>query len=310
MQNYIRFEFPQAGANEVMTKNYFSNPAYNDYPVVGVSWEQAMAYCDWKNVQVNKLLRKLGYNEIKIQLPTEMQWEFAATVVNNESVKAYFPWDIKYNAKFIDEKCRFKANFGPIIDDSGIEIKGYADDGMLYTSKIRSFPAHNGLYHLAGNVDEWTMDKATVTNAKNFQIYLLDSTFSKKICDRIGSKLNGVPCGELITDNFNSSATDYFNSIVEKNDETAFAAFFKIVLEEILKEENDTDGLKQIDNEVKKLLRDMKIVNSGDKRIAKGGSCYSSLVYLAISSRRVYSKDKGYSFVGFRLAFSIDKEAK
>lgn len=52
------------GYNEVMTENYLRHPGYAEYPVVGVSWIQAVEFANWRSDRVNELnLEKAGYLE-------------------------------------------------------------------------------------------------------------------------------------------------------------------------------------------------------------------------------------------------------
>ncbi len=44
------------GYNEVMTNNYLRHPAYADYPVVGVSWIQAVEFGNWRTDRVNEMI--------------------------------------------------------------------------------------------------------------------------------------------------------------------------------------------------------------------------------------------------------------
>ena len=50
------------GYNEEMTKNYLRHPAYQNYPVVGVTWIQSVEYANWRTDRVNELiLNEQGY---------------------------------------------------------------------------------------------------------------------------------------------------------------------------------------------------------------------------------------------------------
>jgi len=135
-------DFPNA-ENEVYMRNYFSNPAYSDYPVVGVTWEQANAFCAWRTEFLLKGLRGAARYIQRYRLPTEAEWEFAARGRDQNE----FPWD---NVDVASGKGCFYANFKP-------ENGNYTKDGNLITSKVGIYSANsNGLYDMAGNVAEWT----------------------------------------------------------------------------------------------------------------------------------------------------------
>lgn len=133
----------QNAENEIYMRLYFSHPNYNEYPVVGVNWEQANAYCNWRT---DFLMKGLGGNAKFIQryrLPTEAEWEFAARGKDGKEL----PWE--NNGVKSDNGCYY-ANFKP---DRG----NYTMDGNIITSKVGIYSANsNGLYDMAGNVAEWT----------------------------------------------------------------------------------------------------------------------------------------------------------
>ena len=135
-------DFPNAD-NEVYMRNYFSNPAYNDYPVVGVTWEQANAFCHWRTEYLLKGLGAAARFVQRYRLPTEAEWEYAARGKDQNE----FPWD---NEDVASGKGCFYANFKP---DNG----NYTKDGNLITSRVGIYSSNsNGLYDMAGNVAEWT----------------------------------------------------------------------------------------------------------------------------------------------------------
>ena len=51
--------------NEDFTRNYFSSSAYDNYPVVGVSWRQAKAFCVWRSNMLNQYLESIDYTRLR-----------------------------------------------------------------------------------------------------------------------------------------------------------------------------------------------------------------------------------------------------
>ena len=135
-------DFPNAD-NETYMRYYFSNPAYNEYPVVGVTWEQANAFCAWRTEYLLKGLGPAARYVQRYRLPTEAEWEYAARGKDQNE----FPWD---NEDVASGRGCFFANFKP---DNG----NYTKDGNLITSRVGIYSSNtNGLFDMAGNVAEWT----------------------------------------------------------------------------------------------------------------------------------------------------------
>ncbi|MCE2675193.1 MAG: SUMF1/EgtB/PvdO family nonheme iron enzyme [Sediminibacterium sp.] len=139
--------------NEPFTRLYFSHPSYNEYPVVGVTWKQAIAFCHWRTNNSNFYLDKGNKKDEKIdgiyRLPTEAEWEYAAR--GNSKTNNMYPWGSPYTRT---KEGRLLANFKP---GRGDYFGSDAKNDNIYTSKVQSYP-ENGykLYDMAGNVAEWT----------------------------------------------------------------------------------------------------------------------------------------------------------
>lgn len=139
--------------NEPFTRLYFSHPSYSEYPVVGVTWKQAVAFCHWRTNNSNFYLNKGNKKEEKIdgiyRLPTEAEWEYAAR--GNSKTNAMYPWGSPYTRT---KEGRLLANFKP---GRGDYFGGDAKNDNIYTTKVQSF-TENGyrLFDMAGNVAEWT----------------------------------------------------------------------------------------------------------------------------------------------------------
>jgi formylglycine-generating enzyme required for sulfatase activity len=130
--------------HDPMTQNYFWHTAYDNYPVVGVTWSQAKAFSVWRTQLFHSWLLSNGDLFVNdFRLPSEAEWERGA---RGDLDLSQYPWGGPYirNAN----GC-FLANFKP--------MRGrYFEDGGFHTVKVYSYqPNTFGLYCMAGNVAEW-----------------------------------------------------------------------------------------------------------------------------------------------------------
>lgn len=130
--------------NEPMHNDYFSHSAYDNYPVVGVTWGQAQAFANWRTKYLNDYRREKDKESVNFfRLPSEAEWEYAA---RGGIEGGTYPWGGPY-AK--DDRACFLANFKPYRGD-------YAADEALYTVEADAYaPNDFGLYNMSGNVSEW-----------------------------------------------------------------------------------------------------------------------------------------------------------
>jgi len=143
--------------NEPMSKRYFNHPSFGNYPLVGVNWKQANAFCEWRTLFLNSFLESRKRNiESDFRLPTEAEWEYAARGGRSQSM---FPWGGYY---LRNKKGCLLANFKP-------GRGNYPEDGGFYTVRADAYwPNDFGLYNMAGNVAEWT-GSLFYEGAYNFQ---------------------------------------------------------------------------------------------------------------------------------------------
>jgi len=142
-------------AEDANAATTWQNPGFmqrQDDPVVCVAWRDAVAYCNWRSRQaglppcytierdapIESDRRARGY-----RLPTEAEWEFAAS---GRGDARQFPWE--------------PADAPPTTHRANYRHQSSAEgDGWEWTNPVKAFPANYlGIYGLGGNVWEWCED--------------------------------------------------------------------------------------------------------------------------------------------------------
>ncbi len=140
----------------VFTNYYFTHPAYNDYPVVGITQKQALAYCQWLEQMLYVKLKsksKYAHLKFKVRLPTPSEWRHAALGGLPSHSKYSWPGNSFLVAKGRKkDKLQWQANV-----KSTIIPTSNADYYTTITTPAMSYwPNGYKLYNMLGNVAEWT----------------------------------------------------------------------------------------------------------------------------------------------------------
>lgn len=138
--------------NEPFARYYFQHPAYLNYPVVGINYEQVQGFCRWMATYLNK---KDPSKKVEVRLPTETEWENAAS--NNTS--RLYAWE---GSLLLNDKGKAKANF-VLGKGDYMGLSGGSKDEADITASVKSYkPNELGLYNMSGNVAEMVAEKGIV----------------------------------------------------------------------------------------------------------------------------------------------------
>ncbi len=181
---------------------YLHHPSYRDYPVVGISYEQAVAFCKWRSDRVNEFIfirenkvkewkadSTYPFKEIfRFRLPTKEEWEYAAAAGLNQNLYPYgyekltgkngLPVSntIEYNNLY-----NHRQHFRYIRPNDGGSVQ-YSDDLSAITSQVTAFYRNKyGIYNMTGNVSEIIAD--SLFKGLNYDTYLDGSSFKNNAED-------------------------------------------------------------------------------------------------------------------------------
>ncbi len=342
--------------NEPYVETYFRHPGYDDYPVVGVNWNQANDFSKWRTDRVNEMvliergvlnknpeqkdndnfnsesylagqyqgsvrknlkdLKTGGERPVRFEdgvllpeyrLPTEAEWEYAALgLIGNQANKderitdrKIYPWNgntVRYQKRNKYQGMHL-ANFKKGRGDY-MGLAGRLNDHASITSPVRqNFPNDFGLYNMAGNVSEWTMDvfrpmtSLTIRDVDNQDLNSFRGNyFQTKVLDENGAPVEKDSLGRLryryVTDDEAATRENYKRGMVY----------------------DYLDGDKESRYEFKGdsvMYYSGKYTLISDKaRVIKGGSWTDRAWWLSPGARRFKEEDRGDRNLGFRCAMT------
>lgn len=192
---------PQLRVYDHNGADYFTSPQYRFFPVVGLAHEQAKAYCEWRSLFVTSLYKAEYKKDVnfKFRLPTETEWELAASNGLSKSKYKYgvetvrtvsykinskasgFLLDKIQTTKTEEELLRDIAQTGSI-NDLPFNVKRELPYFLRFDTPYYAYSFYRnnfGIYNMIGNVAEFIEEKG-VAKGGSFR----DTLPNSKISDR------------------------------------------------------------------------------------------------------------------------------
>ena len=135
------------------------------WPVFGVSWHDALAYCAWRSRREGRVLR----------LPTESEWEKAARGVDGRA----YPWGSRFDTSLCNTQESLRDRPSPVPVDS------FPSDASIY-----------GVRGLGGNLRDWTSTESTEgegERARATRVVRGGSWVNAEVYARSASRYSAVP---------------------------------------------------------------------------------------------------------------------
>lgn len=275
-----------------------------------------------------------GILSAEFRLPTEAEWEYAASVrksdrvYNNAQGRNKYPWgsdNVRTNSR--RSKGDYVANFKQSRGDYG-GIAGWSTDAGEITTAVKTFPANDwGLYDMAGNVAEWVADvyRPSVSSEVNDLNYFRGNVYNKSVIGPDGTvqvvstniEYDTLPNGKLrpkalpgevqketvgAEDTFQRRNFQGTNSLSYNDGDN----FEKANVQKKMYNSPTDNAKYDADGNLTFTLDDAQrtsLINN-NSRVIKGGSWKDRAYWLDPATRRFIDQYSASDFVGFRNAMT------